>query len=140
MRSMTSFVKKVVTGFAGLLVIAVALAMIAVWTLRSTTRRTADAVQSYSEDLVLAERLRFLSEQVAASSRGYLLIGDRQRLPKIRAAEQEFLEDLRLLRDRATSVEDRERFDRIERSAIEHGKVLERMLSRRAEASDFREI
>ncbi len=88
---------QVLLAFGAVMLSAALTAGLSVWVLGGASERRQEVLSRHAEQLALVERVRYRSEQVVASSRGYLLTGEARYLERFDAASalvHDLLDDL----------------------------------------------
>lgn len=133
------FVAKSLVGFAAVALVLLAVLAISVGALLRASHERHAVVRDHSEDLVLAERLRFGAEQVVAAGRSQLLTNDPDLLARRRAAHASFEDTLLALSQRVRTPRGKQLLADIDRDARASGAALDQALAAR-DHSDPREM
>jgi signal transduction histidine kinase len=133
--SMLTVRAQLALGFGAVAVATLVTGGVSALALRSTVERKDEVARGYAEDLSAIERLRYRSEQLVATSRGYLLTGDRKYLEHFANARWAFEQTLLSLEtDRFD--DDQEFLQRIASSGKYYAKLAEAAAKRRGESKD----
>ena len=84
--------RRLITGFFAMTLVALLLGILALTLLRATLRRHEQLVSQYLSEVVLAEELVAVSNQAARKARDYLLTADAAHLRELEVARKRFLE------------------------------------------------
>ncbi len=95
---------KLGAGFLATILAAIVVCVIALFGLIESEKLSHVVLSDYAQDLILAGRLRAEEESRVATSRGFLITGDRAYLGKMDIAQRDFMRDLVLLQKSGVSV------------------------------------
>lgn len=95
-----NFAARVATGFGLVIVTAACAGLLVVRGLRAASAAEDVARRRQIDNLLLTEKLRGSAERLVAAGRGYLLTGEDEALARTRAAEQDLVGQVRVLRAR----------------------------------------
>lgn len=126
-----TFGRKVGMGFAAVVGLAVVIAAVAVFALRSTVEGKDRVIETYGQNLIDIERLRTSAEQKVAAYRGFLLSREEGLLDAAIVSRSEFIALLGRLRTNAATDEGRRLLELIERSEADHQAASERAVALR---------
>jgi signal transduction histidine kinase len=112
-----------------------ALASVAVLSLRASAAKQEQMLSSYSVEVLEASRLELTAEEMVSAARGFLLTGDSARLDGAREISATFERELQALLSQAQSGEERRRLARVRAMADAHSGAFARMLARGAVGS-----
>jgi signal transduction histidine kinase len=113
-----TFRSQLIVGNIALLVIAIVTGTAAVFALGTTSTQFEQVARDLATDVIAAQRVRFLAEQLVATSRGYLLTGDPKTLERFTDASARLDASLARLRRRADLAEDVARIEQVSRTYV----------------------
>jgi signal transduction histidine kinase len=121
----------------GLLVLALAAALAySIQRLTLVADDQVQLVQAEEQEVTLAERLRWASELVVSTGRGYLISGDSTLFAEVQSARARLGENLRLLRQLPLSPAGRALVQDVQREAEAFIEVQQRLMTDRQQAGD----
>ena len=131
-----TFGQKVGAGFAVIVLLAVAMGVVAVYTLRSVVASKDRVITSNAALLVEAESINGLQERATANARGFLLTREERFLERLRETRTESDATLNHLRQLTDTDERRRRLDAVERARADYRQATDRVIElRRTPAS-----
>jgi methyl-accepting chemotaxis protein len=126
-----TFGQKIAAALAVVVVLAVTVAAVAVYALRSVVSVKDHVITVNAQNLVDAERLHALREKNSAAVRGYLFAREGVYLEAIRAARADSAAVLARLRKSVFTDEGRQLLDQIERADLEHQAAVDQVVALR---------
>jgi methyl-accepting chemotaxis protein len=131
-----TFSQKLGAGYAVGVLLALAIGVVAISSLRSVVTTKDRVITVNAQLLVDAERLRAALEREGGGGSGFLLTGEGRFLEQVREARGEFATILERLKRNVISDEDRHLLETIERNEAEHQQAKDRIVAmRRADAT-----
>ncbi|HZE99324.1 MAG TPA: ATP-binding protein [Planctomycetota bacterium] len=127
-------------GFGLVVILAGAVAFVALFTLRSVIDSKDLVIQDYAQDMVQTRDLVVAAEQVAASSRAYLLTGDSRYLDQEDRARRLYRTRIELLRSTADFPEEYVLLDKALAAARDHQEALDQALGAESRSANPQEI
>jgi methyl-accepting chemotaxis protein len=131
----STFGQKMGAGFAVNVVLTVAVAIVAICTLRAVVASKDRVVSVNAQNLIDAARLQMLIERKMASDRGFFLTGEARFLEEIRSANSDFAAVLSGLKARVYTEKGREMVEKIDELATEHKAITNRAIAARSAAN-----
>jgi signal transduction histidine kinase len=131
-----TFETKAKLGYALLLlVLAVAMAY-SIHRLSAVVDEQVESVRTEEQELTFAERLRWSSELVVSTGRGYLISGDPALFTEVQSARARLDENLRSLRQQPLSPTGQHLVLEVQRAAEEFERVQQQLIMARRDATD----
>jgi len=131
-----TFGRKIGAGFAVTVALAVAIGLVAMYTLQAVVSSKDQVIEVRTQILVDAQRLDALIEGKGGSARGFLLTRDERFLAEIQDQRRVFLETVGRLRQNVSTEEGRGLVAAIERTEAEHQQAVDQVVAlRRTDAT-----
>jgi methyl-accepting chemotaxis protein len=127
-----TFSQKLAAAFTLVVLLALALAAIAVASLRGVVESKDRVIDGDARQMIRAERLHALSFRKATESRAFLMTRDRQYLEALRTARDELVRVVAEARATATTDEERTVIDAIAATEETHHRAVEAVIARSA--------
>lgn len=125
-----TFGRKIAAGFAGVVLLALAIGAVGAYAL-STVVDSKDRVLTHNaQNLIEAQRIRRLQETRSAAVRGYLLTRTERFAEDTRRAREELLALLGRLEDEAATPQERETVAGLQRAELEYTRAVEQVMGR----------
>jgi signal transduction histidine kinase len=135
-----SFETKAKLGYAILALLLAAGMAYSVRRLSSVAAGQAEMFRAEEQEITLVERLRWISELIVSSGRGYLLSGDPEIFTQVHATRGRFHENVRALRSQTPSPRELELVVEVERAAQRFIDVQEQLLTARQRSEDIERL
>ena len=126
-----TFGQKLGVGLAVMVALTIAIAAVAVTSLRAVVESKDRVITENTRLLIDAERLHRTREQNASAVRGFLLTGDERLLAAVREARDDFASRLESLKTAVPGEEGRQLLDTLERVDAEHQQAIDRVIALR---------
>lgn len=140
MRRSWTFGQRVGAGFALTLLFTVIIGAVAVYALRTVVANKDHVIDVNAENRLDAERLNAAMEAKVASSRGFLLTREEERLQNMRSARAEFATTLDRLKGRTLGAEALRQLADIETAESEHQATIEAVVALRRTDAPLAEV
>ena len=124
-----TFGQRIGAGFAGTVVLATAIGIVAVFALRNVVASKDRVINVNAQLLMGAQELRSLAERKGGEARGFLLTGDDRFLVGMRGARAQFIQVAARLRQNVYADEGRRLLEAIVRSEDEHQRSMEQAIA-----------
>lgn len=135
-----AFSRRIRAGFAVVVLLACAIAVASLFTLRSVIETKDRIITEFSHDIVETRELEVAAEQVASSSRAYLLTGDPRFLERTQKAKELYQSRMDALRGNIVLPEERVLIQEALTAAAGHQAALDEAISAELKHYDPREI
>jgi methyl-accepting chemotaxis protein len=135
-----TFGRKVGTGFAATVTLAILMSAVSVYALRGVVGAKDRVINVNAQILIEAERLNTAIERKAAALRGFLLSRDEHFSDEVRGVRAEITTSLASLRAAVKTEEGHRDLDQIERVEAEHQQVVEQIFAMRRAGNDSKTI
>jgi len=132
-----TFRSQLIVGNIALLLVTIVTGTAAVIALHTTSTQLERVARDLATDVIAVQRLRFLAEQLVATSRGYLLTGDPKTLERFTHASERLDASLVRLHRRADLAEDVARIEQVSRTYVT---AAEQAARRRTTTGDLQTI
>ncbi|HVR86428.1 MAG TPA: ATP-binding protein [Planctomycetota bacterium] len=136
----SDFRRRIKIGFALVGFLAGAISFVSLYSLRSVIESKDQVISDYARNVVLTRDLELAAEQVAASSRAYLLTGDPRYLKQGQTARTLYRTRIELLRSSAVLPEENGLLDQALDAAFAHQQALDEAISAETKAGDPKEV
>src|SRR5919197_327944 len=130
--SRLTFSQKLVSGFAVVVLLAVAVAAVAVMALRDVVALKDEVINVDARRLVLAERLNALSFRKANDARAFLMTRDPRHLDALRATRAEMRGVIDTLRREVQTDDERQAIEAVSQAEDVHHRSVEDVIARSA--------
>jgi methyl-accepting chemotaxis protein len=131
---------KIGMGYAAILVLTVAMALVSAYSLRRVVREMEQVVSLYARNGILAERLLAISEARASSARGFLVTRNPIFLERVNKGREEFDALVAQLARRTSSAEGILMMGDIERGNAGHRASVDQMIAQRRTNASLDEV
>lgn len=135
-----TFGRKLGTGFVLVVGLAMVMATISIFALRTVVKEKDFVIQNIGQDLISAERLHAAMQKEVAFTRGFLLTGDEDYIAGIKAANVEFAESLERIRVSDGSQHAEKLVSAIQHAEAEHQREVERVIQLRRDGAPSEQI
>jgi len=135
-----AFRKRIKIGFALVVFLAGAIAFVSLYTLRSVIDSKDLLIADYANDMVLTRDLEIAAEEVAASSRAYMLTRDPRYLRQGEQARALYRTRIQVLRTSVVFPEENKLLDAALDAAFAHQEALDEAISMEGKTTDPQQV
>jgi signal transduction histidine kinase len=136
MRTSLTFEAKVRLGYALLVLLLAAGMAYSVHRLSTGSERQVAWIRAEEDERTLVERLRWSSELLVSSGRGYLISGVPELLAQVQDARARFEENIRLIRDESLTPTGQGLVEQVQRAGEDFMQVQDELMTARRQAGD----
>ena len=131
-----TFGQKIAAGFAVIVGLAMLVAGIAIYSLKTVVASKDHVIEVNAQNLADAQRLRAAGERKGGAARGYFLTREPAFLEQMKSARAEFSAAITGLKTRTYTDEGKRLVDQIERAEAEHQAALDGVIALRSATAD----